>query len=108
MGQLPFRVDVARHGRRLAVSVVGELDYAASLRLDEALQKELADADVELVFDFSQLTFLDSEGLKVLLRAYHRVGEAAGAFSIIGCSVPVVRLFSILGLTKALNVQAAP
>ena len=106
--EVPFRVSVARQGRRLAVSVEGELDCASSSRLDEKLKDELKDADVELVLDFSEVTFMDSEGIRTLIRAYRRVNDAGGTMSVIGCNTPISRLFAIVGLTGMMNVQSAP
>ena len=106
MEKVPFQADVTRQDRRLVVSVSGELDYANSPQLIEALREELADPAVELVFDFSKLSFLDSEGLKLLVKVYRRIDEAGGSVSIIGCNTGITRLFQICGLTKILGVKA--
>ena len=108
MEKVPFRADVTRQDRRLVVSVSGELDYANSPQLVETLRKELADPAVELMFDFNKLSFLDSEGLKLLVRIYRRVDEAGGTVSITGCNTAITRLFQICGLTKILGVKVGP
>ncbi|MDO8683573.1 MAG: STAS domain-containing protein [Armatimonadota bacterium] len=107
MEEVPFQVEVARYEKHLAVNVTGELDYATASELDEKLEEELEDADVRLVLDFSQVSFLDSEGLKVIVRAYRRISEAGGSIAIVGCSQTIGRLFDILGLRGALGVQSA-
>ena len=105
MDEVPFHVDVSRQEKRLAVKVSGELDLANSSKLDVVLQGELTEADVRLVLDFNQVTFLDSEGLKVIVKAYRRIAEAGGEISIAGCSDTIGRLFDILGLRNVLRVE---
>ncbi|MDO8589567.1 MAG: STAS domain-containing protein [Armatimonadota bacterium] len=104
MDEVPFEVHVSRRERLLAVKVSGELDFANFSKLDAILRRELAEANVRLALDFSDVTFLDSEGLKVIVKAYRRIADAGGEISITGCSDTVGRLFDILGLRNVLGV----
>jgi anti-sigma B factor antagonist len=64
-----FQISSERRGKSQHLQLVGELDIATS----PALERELDDAessDAEIVVvDLSQLTFLDSSAIHVLLRA---------------------------------------
>ena len=69
------------------VRVDGELDFATSRRLGEALS-ELPSGS-HLVFDLRELRFCDSSGLGVLIAA-HKSAAAAGALTFLTGLTPTV------------------
>lgn len=104
MEQVPFEVEINHQAHRLAVRVSGELDFSNASKLRTILQSEMTSPNTALVFDFSGVTFLDSEGMKVIVAAYRKISEAGGRLAVIGCSDPIARLFDILGLRRILGV----
>lgn len=66
------RSDLA-HG--LAFSVHGELDRETTPRLATALRKALAESPGRVELDLSGVTFMDSQGLRILLEAKRRAGD---------------------------------
>jgi anti-anti-sigma factor len=105
MEEVPFGVEITRQERHLAVRIVGELDFANASKLEQALTREIAVTNTQMVLDFHRVTFLDSEGLKVIVSAYKTVTDSGGSVSIVGCSSIVGRLFDILGLRDTLGVE---
>lgn len=73
-GAAPLRLSASREGSRLVITVEGELDLSNVSELEAALSRELQDQPEELIFDLGQLTFMDSSGISVLLRARNRAG----------------------------------
>lgn len=55
------------------VSIQGELDLASVPGVEVVLEQILAAAPDRLAFDLSKVTFMDSSGLAMLLRAAERV-----------------------------------
>ena len=80
-----------REGTVLKVKMIGELDMNVAGSLKERLDKEMNAADVRhLIFDFSELDFIDSSGLGVLISCYRQlapIGEMCirDRFKAIGC-----------------------
>lgn len=69
-----FDVVVSRRGHVAVVTVHGELDVATAPEFERAV----LDAEREargLVLDLTPATFLDSTGLKMIVRAARRIGE---------------------------------
>jgi anti-sigma B factor antagonist len=65
----PFSVRVlAQSDRHVRVVVVGELDLATAEKLDDALAAQMA-RHRHVLLDLSELTFMDSTGVTVLLNA---------------------------------------
>lgn len=68
----PFSAHVAQGGDRALVRLVGELDLAAQRRAEDAIALAERDRPPVLEVDLSTLVFMDSTGLRVMLRARRR------------------------------------
>ena len=66
--------------------VSGELDLASCSRLRDALNAELAAGRTWLVLDMTDLAFLDSTGMSVLVEFSKKTSRAAGSWRWPGCS----------------------
>ncbi|MBA9003430.1 MULTISPECIES: STAS domain-containing protein [Thermomonospora] len=82
------------------VKVTGELDVFSSPRLREKLLDVIDTGPVRLVVDLSDVTFLDSTGLGVLVGIYHRLRARNGTMSFVGANDRVRRVFHVTQLTK--------
>lgn len=77
------------------LKIAGELDVATAARLTEALRDN--EVPGQLVLDLSELTFLDSCGMRALLELA-RVQNGNGPVVILDPSRAVARLFEIIGV----------
>ena len=85
------------------VVVSGELDAATSPQLDESLEA-LIDAGVtHLVVDLSDVSFLDSSGLRSIIRALNAIGERQGTLRVSGVSTAVQRILEVTGMLEELR-----
>jgi anti-sigma B factor antagonist len=73
----PFRCDVVQADGEVLVELIGELDLATSPLLERALEDVAASAGGRVVVDLRGLTFMDSTGLRVLMR-WDLAGREAG------------------------------
>ena len=90
----------------VVVTVAGEVDVATAPQLDATLSDLIADGAVTLVVDLSEVGFLDSTGLGVLVKAVKRTREAAGGVAVVTTSPRVLKVLNITGLDKAIPVHA--
>lgn len=84
---------------RSVVSVAGELDMATADLLWAELEPVLRPGRT-VVLDCRQLEFMDSTGMRVLLRASRRAGEVGGAFRMSAVPPPVERVLDIAGVNS--------
>jgi anti-anti-sigma factor len=63
----PFRLETVLTGDDAVVKLAGELDHAAAERLTEAFERTSRSMDSRLVLDLSEVTFVDSAGLRALI-----------------------------------------
>ncbi len=90
-------------GSRILVAVKGDLDLTTAAPLREALD-ELLDryADKSLTLDLSDVDFVDSSGLGVILGRYRRMGKRILALT--GVRPGVKAVLELAGITTILPV----
>ena len=91
-------IDKKFSGGKLTLKVAGRLDTNTSPELDEQLK---LDGVTEVVFDFSELEYISSAGLRVLM-AEHKAMMAVGGEVIIASANEMVK--SILDMTGLSSV----
>jgi anti-sigma B factor antagonist len=89
------------------VVVSGEVDLASAPALVERLGLDADAPAVRTVVDLCEVTFVDSTGLSVLIRARRAVHAVDGAIAFV-CrpDTKPARLFDVTGLRSALDVHA--
>jgi anti-sigma B factor antagonist len=104
---LTIRTD--ENGTARMVKLEGSCDLATAPRLRQALHG-LTPPDVDnVVLDVSELEFIDSTGLGVVLGAMRRLREGGGSLSIAGAQGIVRRVLEITDLDKVIPlVDGAP
>ncbi|MFI0433395.1 MAG: STAS domain-containing protein [Candidatus Nanopelagicales bacterium] len=86
------------------VSVAGELDALAAPQLDDYLAALVAEQPTLLILDLSAVTFLDSTGLGVVIKALKHVREHGGEVAAVYTSPRVAKVFEITGIDQAMAV----
>jgi anti-sigma B factor antagonist len=89
------------------LAVAGEIDVATSPELRRELH-QLADREpARLVLDLSDVTFIDSSGLGVLVGALKRLREEDRGDILVleGLQEPVRKVFDITGLTDLFTIR---
>lgn len=92
----------------LVLTVVGELDAAAAPQALRALEEGVASGAQLLVVDLTDMSFMDSTGLGVLLFAWSEMGRRDGRLVIV---LPVDaharRSLNLRGVTDRLSIAAS-
>jgi anti-sigma B factor antagonist len=83
--------------------VAGELDAHTAPELADALAELPADVDVML--DLGELSFMDSSGLRVLIASHRTLSETGQSLTLRHPSRSVQRLLSVSGLDGHLTVE---
>ncbi|MFE9658332.1 STAS domain-containing protein [Micromonospora sp. NPDC006431] len=90
------------HPDRAVVTLSGELDLTAVDQLRDLLTTTLQ-ANPVLDVDLSQLTFLDSTILSVLVAAYQNATAAGGTLNLINPTGHVHRVLTVTGILPLLE-----
>ena len=89
--------------KHLSVRLEGRLDTLSSPKLKQELQFFLGSVD-ELVFDFSDLEYVTSAGLRVLL-ALQQDMEDHGSMVLTHVNKAVMEVFDITGFLEILHIR---
>ena len=90
--------------RHLMAQVAGELDHHGAKSVMEELDRRIDQAQPrELTLDLSGLTFTDSSGIAVLLRAHRRMGQIRGSMRVVNTPDQAARVFRAAGLERIIR-----
>lgn len=93
--------------RRLTARVAGELDHHGAKSVMEELDRRIDQARPrELTLDLGGLTFTDSSGIAVLLRAHRRMGQIQGSLRVVNTPDQAVRVFRAAGLERIIRFES--
>ena len=77
----------------------GEIDISVTDSLRDNVEKALRESGLlNLVFDFSEVSFIDSAGLGVVLGRYKRLSAAGGSVYLAGAGLQVGKVLELSGL----------
>ena len=93
---------IARLDGGNGLKVAGELDVATASQLAEALRE--ASSAGQVVLDLSELTFLDSCGIRAILELA-RTQNGNGPVIILNPSHAVSRVFDIIGIDQHAGIE---
>lgn len=89
----------------LVAKAAGRLDLDAAVEYGTTIKDALYDAEEEikeLILDFSEITFISSFGLKVILELFKQMQEQNGVLKIKNPSEAIMNSFKMVGFDKFL------
>jgi anti-sigma B factor antagonist len=92
-----------REDKTLTLVVSGRLDTSTAPELQAVVETSLAGVSL-LIFDFSDLAYISSAGLRVLLTAQKILGDA-GKITVKGANETVRDVFAITGFNHFMNLE---
>jgi anti-sigma B factor antagonist len=95
-----FEVDDAGLRDAPGVAVHGEVDLHVVPALEAAIEDAIRESVGAFIIDLSDLDFIDSSGLQVLLRARGLLGREDRALAVVCPHGPVRRVFELSGCSE--------
>lgn len=91
--------------RTLVVKINGELDHHAADVIREATDRELGRTGaLNVAFDFTDVTFMDSSGIGVIMGRYKVTKALGGKVIIYGASDAVKRIITMSGIDGIVKI----
>lgn len=94
------------HPRALIYHLQGRLDSSNAATVEDELLGGLEDEGRHLVLDFSQLDYINSAGLRILVLAYQRLQPMGRQLMICGARDYIAEIFEIAGYNRIFAMQA--
>lgn len=103
---MSISIEKSTQGSTVTLAVAGEVDVSNASELRAQTDAVLADGFTgELVVDLSQVPYIDSTGIGVLVGAAHRAQEAGASLAVANPQKNVERVLGLLGVSADLNIR---
>jgi anti-anti-sigma factor len=98
-------IDISHTGAGVTVvAVSGEIDLSAHDELSSAIVDAVqAKGTDQVIVDLSETAFMDSTGIKVLIRGHEAAAEAGVPYHVNGAQGPVRRVLEVTGVLSLLE-----
>ncbi len=95
--------------RELTIGLRGELDHHSAREVVTAMERA-ADAALpsSLVMDFGGVTFMDSSGIAVVMRAERRMCALGGSLVLVNVPQQARRVFDAAGISAHVRMEGPP
>ena len=107
MSELRVTVE-SQDAKTVTLRVAGELDIGSAPGFKKALKQAEGQNPETVVLDLSELTFMDSTGIRAILQARSRAAAAGRNLALVPGPPNVQQIFAVTGLDKHLTFIDPP
>ncbi len=87
-------------GSTIILNLKGRVDTFSSKELDRAISKILKNENHQILIDFSEVDFIASSGLRVLLTAVKYINQVKGKLALCTLKPKVREIFDLVGFSN--------
>lgn len=98
-----MKINTIKDNDKITIAVEGRVDSTTAAEFEAAIKSE-TDQVTELVFDFKDLAYISSAGLRILLGT-QKLMTAKGKMKIINVNETVNEIFEITGFSYILDIE---
>jgi anti-sigma B factor antagonist len=95
---------ILKHGDELIIKLVGRLDTTTSPELDKKIKEEQIEEKL-VILDFSELEYISSAGLRILLALKKNLEASGKQLEIHNINAVVKEVFEVTGFINILNIK---
>lgn len=100
-----MEIELTGEKKLITVRIDGELDHHTAAEIRERIERELRRTGaVNVAFDFSNVEFMDSSGIGVIMGRYKTVKSLGGRVVIFGMSKEIERIVRMAGVEKIADI----
>lgn len=98
---MALHISLSHQRQALIVRLSGELDHHTAERVKQDMEAELEKGIYsDVILNLSELSFMDSSGIGVILGRYKQVSQLGGKMVICNVHPTIYRIFEMSGLFK--------
>lgn len=99
-------ITVTSRDSALTIALSGEIDHHGAREMMTQLDQVIAERlPARLVLDLSGVTFMDSSGIAVLLRARRQLEHTGGALRVTGIPAQARRVLDAAGIGRLISLE---
>ncbi len=88
----------------IVVRPQGRLDAAGAPKLEQELKQRLAKGESRLIVDLTEISYISSNGLRVLLTALKHARKNGGALKLCGMNARLAEIFEMVGFDQVFEI----
>ena len=93
---------------RLTVALTGEIDHHCAKHYIKAISAKIESYTPDVcILDFSEVSFVDSSGIAVVINALRGMTQIEGKLLLTGISPQPMRVFRASGIDKLVEIKEA-
>jgi|SoiMetStandDraft_5_1073268.scaffolds.fasta_scaffold467224_1 anti-anti-sigma factor len=104
---MPVSVSHRSVGQVTILKPNGRIDSQSSPEFETTLNQKLEGAQ-DIILDFSEVPYISSAGLRVVLLVAKRLGRGQGKFALASLKPEILSVFKISGLSSVLKIFDTP
>ena len=101
-----FDLVTSRTDDAAVIRVIGELDLATAPQLRDVLADLTGQGTIHVTVDLSEVAFIDSTGVTVLVAGLKRLHDAGGDMALESPNASAMMVFEITGLTCFFTIRS--
>lgn len=98
-----LNIDKKVDGKNIELVLSGRIDTTTAPELDKAIQEIIGNAE-NLVFNFADIDYISSAGLRVLLTSQKTMNKQ-GSMKVIHVNESVMEIFEVTGFSEILSIE---
>ncbi|MBX7059330.1 MAG: STAS domain-containing protein [Leptospirales bacterium] len=99
-----MEINVKKKDNRIIFELEGSLDIYTSLDLKAALEEHVKGESPDVIIDMDRLTYIDSSGIGILIKALNYVQGIKGKLSVANLKPAIEKVFKVSGLTSYFEI----
>ena len=100
-----MEVKILEQNNETTAVIAGRVDTVTSSDLENAVSQVWNNPSITLVFDCSQMEYISSSGLRVVLKAHKQVTATGGKFILRNVNSDVRSVMDLTGFSRILTIE---
>lgn len=90
-----------KKGTTLIIKIMEDMDHHSAQYIRQKIDNEIIKATVKnIIFDFSNVNFMDSSGIGVVIGRYKNIQKLNGRAAIVNANPKIMQIFEMSGVLK--------
>ena len=90
-----------KKGTTLIIKIMEDMDHHSAQYLRQKIDCELVKSTVKnIIFDFSNVNFMDSSGIGIVVGRYKNIQKLNGRAAIVNANPKIIQIFEMSGILK--------
>ena len=99
-------IRIQQTGEVMSAYLIGELDHHTAKEMREEIDNALdMNMPTLLIIDFSEITFMDSSGIGLVMGRYRKISKSGAELHITGTSPQIYKVMKLAGIERLARLE---